>query len=334
MKSGFAPPLVEQFPDVSSEQVMDLFGMVWEHFPENMFLVQQEDDDFRILAVNPSQASVFGKTAGEIAGMRLGSMLNEEAFLPVRERYLACLAQGRPSRYEEQVNYEGPDGVTAVGVWSTLLVPILNEEGVRNILFGVSQDVTAIHEAQWALQRQNQELEQRVAERTRELELLNQQLSEAASLDPLTRVFNRRRLNEVGEEEFQRARRYHTELSVIILDVDEFKAFNEDHGHAYGDHILVEVIDSLRTVLRKTDILARYGGDEFVVLLPHTDAAAAAQVAEKMRQTVATGQHCSISLGLTALRADDAGMPVALERADAALRAAKKQGRNRLLVMA
>lgn len=333
MKTRNTPSLIEQFPEVSSQQVMELFGMVWEFFPENMFLVQHmEDDDFRVLAVNPAQAAVMKMSVADIAGCRLSELLDPEAFQRVQSRYLDCLKKAAPARYEETASIPSEGGETQVSAWSTMLVPVRDEHGDKTILFGQAQDVTPVYEAKWALERQNHELEQRVSERTRELELLNQQLSEAATLDPLTRVFNRRKLTAVGEEEFNRARRYKTELSIIILDVDEFKVFNEVHGHAYGDRVLISVIGLLRGALRKTDTLARYGGDEFVVLLPHTDAPAAAEVAEKMRRVVESGQECSISLGLTTLREADGAISVALERADAALRQAKKKGRNRLLV--
>ncbi|TGG95774.1 diguanylate cyclase [Natronospirillum operosum] len=333
MNGQYATQLLQQFPDVTADRLMDLFGAVWAYFPESMFMVREEvEGEFRVIALNPAQARIFERTVADMKGEWLSNLLPADTYAVIRKHYQQCLAAREPVRYEEQVDYEDAAGERQSGVWSTLLVPLRDQEGRFSILFGISQNITNLYEAQWALERQNQELERRVAARTEELEATNRRLAEAATQDPLTLVYNRRKLNELGQAEFERARRHQTALSVIMLDVDEFKAFNENHGHHFGDQVLVGLIKDLRSVLRKSDILARFGGDEFVALLPHTTETNAYTVAEKMRAAVEQAGQCSISLGLTELRVNDASMAVALERADGALRAAKQQGRNCLLI--
>ena len=118
------------------------------------------------------------------------------------------------------------------------------------------------------------------------LRAANRRLAEQASRDPLTRIYNRGYFLEVLEREIARAIRYGDELSVLMIDQDGFKLINDRLGHAVGDMLLIEVSRTLRAGLRDGDVLARYGGDEFVILLPNTDSEAAFQVAERLRSDV------------------------------------------------
>lgn len=118
------------------------------------------------------------------------------------------------------------------------------------------------------------------------LRAANRRLAEQASRDPLTRIYNRGYFLEVLEREIARAIRYGDELSVLMIDQDGFKLINDRLGHAVGDMLLIEVSRTLRSGLRDGDVLARYGGDEFVILLPNTDAESAMQVAERLRSDV------------------------------------------------
>ncbi|WP_028455667.1 diguanylate cyclase [Chitinilyticum litopenaei] len=170
-----------------------------------------------------------------------------------------------------------------------------------------------------------------------ELEL---QLRWQSSTDPLTGLPNRRHMADVLREYLEVFLRYQTPLSVLLFDVDHFKSINDELGHDVGDRVLIAIADICRNELRHTDVSVRFGGDEFVILLPHTGAAQAAPLVERLRQRVADelrlldGQPCSptISGGLGELLATDTDAQQVLKRADAALYEAKRQGRNRIVL--
>jgi diguanylate cyclase (GGDEF)-like protein len=116
--------------------------------------------------------------------------------------------------------------------------------------------------------------------------LLYQKMEELALTDDLTKLFNTRYLNRTIEIEIQRSRRYNTSVSLIFMDIDYFKHINDHYGHLVGSKVLVEIGQILLKSLRSIDIVARYGGDEFVIVLPQTPPAAAIQIAERMRKAV------------------------------------------------
>ena len=165
----------------------------------------------------------------------------------------------------------------------------------------------------------------------------NEALRDVALRDGLTGVFNRRQFDEALCSELRRASRSGLPLSLLLLDVDHFKQFNDTHGHVAGDACLRGVADAIgQGVGRPSDLLARFGGEEFVVLLPGTDAAGAVEVAERMRGLVAArdqgdGRRVTVSIGTATLWADTPSTPEELiATADMALYAAKRDGRNRV----
>lgn len=187
-----------------------------------------------------------------------------------------------------------------------------------------------------------QTLEARVAARTRELMEANAKLEQLASLDSLTGILNRRRFIELAGAERDRCQRYGRSFSVLLIDLDHFKTINDSFGHAAGDSAICEAAQRTASALRSTDSLARYGGEELVVLLPETRLAAAERVAERIRQRIAGSPitHEAVSFVLTAsigvaewngLGETLAGL---LDRADQALYCAKQQGRNQIMVAA
>ncbi|RLU02137.1 MAG: diguanylate cyclase, partial [Ketobacter sp.] len=196
-----------------------------------------------------------------------------------------------------------------------------------------------------ALQFQQQaaaELERKVEQRTAELESLNRQLSDLSDTDQLTRLKNRRYLDRVLQEELARCQRYHHDLSIILLDIDHFKQFNDRYGHLVGDECLRAVADVLaQTISEGTDCIARYGGEEFCVLMPETSMEYAEKMAERLRSSVNNMKfsvknepaNVSISLGVASLCSNRHVTPEHLiKRADQALYKAKQAGRNRTVV--
>ncbi len=167
-----------------------------------------------------------------------------------------------------------------------------------------------------------------------------ERLREVARTDPLTGVANRRRFLEALTLEFERAQRYGGELSCVMLDLDHFKSINDRHGHAVGDRVLVAAAGAFRESLRTADVIARWGGEEFVLLLPQTSVAGALAVAERCRRTleevaIAVDGHAvrvTVSVGLAAFPGERIESWDALLRsADEALYQAKNLGRNRVV---
>lgn len=197
----------------------------------------------------------------------------------------------------------------------------------------------------------NTNLEERVADRTakleakqRELLQLNKALREREAeitklmmRDPLTELPNRRRLDEILEAEIERSRRYSHPLCIAFADIDDFKSVNDRHGHGVGDRTLKLAASMLDRHFRSTDTVARYGGDEFVVILPETSGKdvialldrVAARLAEE--QVPDTGEALMVSMGVAELGRDESGEDV-LKRADTALYKAKAAGKNRVVL--
>ena len=121
----------------------------------------------------------------------------------------------------------------------------------------------------------------------RALQAANQELKLLATTDPLTGLWNRRQVDEQVQHGLDHANRYDEELAIILLDIDHFKAINDSFGHPIGDRVLVELAQRVRAQLRKSDGLGRWGGEEFLVLMPHTSGEDARRLAEKLRRIVA-----------------------------------------------
>lgn len=190
-----------------------------------------------------------------------------------------------------------------------------------------------------ALQTERENLEHTVADRTRELSEANARLERLAVTDGLTGLFNHRRFQEALHSELLRCERHKRPLAVLMLDVDFFKKVNDSMGHPAGDELLRRLAEVLGADLRQTDLISRYGGEEFAVLLPETTKAEAMQVAERMRESVelkinennSWTQRITVSVGVATFPEDGATAETVLEAADQALYVAKRQGRNRVI---
>jgi diguanylate cyclase (GGDEF)-like protein len=168
---------------------------------------------------------------------------------------------------------------------------------------------------------------------------LYQKVERLAQTDPLTGLFNRRYFFECSEQEVALSLRDKKSLSLLMLDLDNFKRVNDTHGHSTGDYVLAEVASVLKSNLRRNDMAGRYGGEEFIILLPEIDSAAAREVAERLRETIATqpmqtGEDkvwVTISVGIATLRHKDGeALTSLIHAADTALYRAKALGKNRV----
>jgi diguanylate cyclase (GGDEF)-like protein len=167
---------------------------------------------------------------------------------------------------------------------------------------------------------------------------LFQEVQLLAITDPLTGANNRRELYELGEREFARSKRYKHILSAMMVDIDKFKKVNDTYGHTIGDQILIQLTGRVRANIRDIDILGRYGGDEFVILLPETGLESARQVAERLRvaisgtpfQTDAGLISVTASIGVSTFSGKMRGLETLIDNADVAVYSAKEAGRDQV----
>lgn len=164
------------------------------------------------------------------------------------------------------------------------------------------------------------------------LEASNARFETLAATDGLTGLKNRRALQERLTEELQRAHRHNGLLSILLLDVDHFKAFNDKFGHPEGDAVLTQVAETLQEIARSTDVAARYGGEEFMLVLPETDAAGAVRIAERLRHAIAEAawphRPVTVSIGAATSTPGSDGVQALIDRADKALYRSKHRGRD------
>lgn len=183
----------------------------------------------------------------------------------------------------------------------------------------------------------------RTSSRRRRIELIAHQsldrIVQTALTDGLTGAYSHTHFHQLLQEEVYRARRYDRSLSLLLLDLDDFKDINDTFGHQAGDSALVAVSDILRANIRKSDRLARYGGEEFAIILPEAKRAGAMRIAEKLRTRVereaagrcALGRPVTASFGATTLSSESDGAVELVRQADQALYEAKRGGKNRVV---
>lgn len=199
-------------------------------------------------------------------------------------------------------------------------------------LVSVIQDVTEKRKIEEALLHS----ETMYKELAKQLEEKNKLLEEIANLDSLSGLKNRHFFNTRLEEETERANRYNKKLSLILLDIDYFKRVNDTYGHDIGDKVIKEIANMLQTSIRKSDVVARWGGEEFAILMPETDLDEAFLVGEKIRSMAESldysfGEKVTISLGVATWTKFDT-IEILFKRVDKVLYRAKNEGRNRVCV--
>lgn len=202
------------------------------------------------------------------------------------------------------------------------LLPMRNEQGEVNYVCFTVFDVTDTSTNKMQLQE------------------AHERLREASIRDVLTGIYNRRYLEESLAKEFNRAQRYSGKLSLILLDIDFFKKVNDQHGHLAGDQVLREVGTEISTCLRHPDIVGRYGGEEFLFILPETSIEGAKVLAERLRKAIEnhpidyenTTIYVTASLGAAELRTDLTSYENLINESDRALYQSKANGRNQVTI--
>jgi diguanylate cyclase len=209
---------------------------------------------------------------------------------------------------------------------------------------GIRMIVESLVQATKEVERINKTLEERLSASKLEISELQEVLAAVRNeslTDPLTSLANRKFFDDALANRFAAAQSRREQLSLMLLDIDHFKKFNDSYGHLTGDQVLRLVAVSVKQHVKGQDIAARYGGEEFAIILPETDLAGALSVADEIRRAVmtkelmkrSTGEHLgrvTLSVGVAAIAAGDTPQSL-LERADVCLYAAKRSGRNRVI---
>ncbi|MFJ4346607.1 diguanylate cyclase [Pseudomonas sp. NPDC089401] len=288
---------------------------------------------------NPGWYAMLGYASHSMANTVLTweSVIHPEDYPRVMAHFEAYLDQ-RNEHYRIEYRCRCADG-SYLWVEDSGHIIARNDDGSVARMLGAHRNIDAGKRLVAQLEQRNQSLESQVAERTRELSWVNQQLQrqldenrELAERDALTRIANRYRLEKTLQQACERAQRFRQPLAVIAMDVDDFKPINDRHGHARGDAALVQVAHCLHGSLREQDLLARWGGDEFVMVLPQTGLGDALEVAGYLREVMAQAEPvegCLLTLSYGVVQWQEGEDTQALlARADKALYRAKDRGKN------
>lgn len=256
--------------------------------------------------------------------LSIGIAKNNDLLLNIMQKALASIDKQERQRLYQKWNAVQQQRV----VDYTLVWQVLFAGGLLMLL--VIYWNRKIVKAKNALEKANQ----LIASANQEIETKNQTLKKLATTDKLTGLYNRNRLDELLQKEIERSQRYSHQFSLCIIDIDFFKQVNDNYGHIIGDQVLETFAQLLRTDTRVTDILGRWGGEEFVILFPETPVPQAHKQLESLRQTISQHRFAQIgqitaSFGLTHYQTNDTPTSI-LKRADDALYQAKLRGRNRI----
>lgn len=226
------------------------------------------------------------------------------------------------------------DIIRAEGLRTIIGVPLVNRNRVVGVLYAARRQTRLFRAPEIAVLEM---LSSQIAVALENAHLF-EDVQHKSIHDPLTGIFNRRLFERRLREEERRAARHGRPLSLLMIDVDDFKEYNDTHGHAKGDELLKSLVAATAGAIRTTDVLARYGGEEFVVLLPETDLPEAIRAGERVREAVRDrfalesddASAVTVSVGAAAFRDGQPGESNLVERADAAMYRAKQQGKDRV----
>lgn len=256
------------------------------------------DNEGKVVLMNPAAEALLGKSMHQVVSEGFLNLIDDA------EGLRTLLERDAEIKESETIHYKGR-------VLSIYAATIRTHQGGTVGSAALIRDITE---------------EKRLEDRLRRL----------STTDGLTGLFNRRHLDETLATEMERALRYNSPLSIMMFDVDHFKRFNDEHGHDQGDRVLQALAQSLQEHVRKVDMPCRYGGEEFLAILPGTDQAGAIIVAERLRHSIeqmtVDGLRVTISVGVATIPALDVRRPeLLIEAADRALYRAKRAGRNQVI---
>lgn len=288
------------------------------------------DRDYRVEVWNSFMENHSGRSSSEVAHKTLFDLFPEidRAWFTHKVETAVMLGTRAFTIWEQRPNlvrfksYQPITGLADEMYQNVTILPLRSTNGATDHVCLIIYDVTG------------------VAVNKRQLESANAQLQELALRDGLTGLLNRRHWENCVEHEFARHLRYETPVSLVMFDIDHFKSVNDQYGHQIGDEVIREVARVTRNLARETDYAGRYGGEEFVVLLPDTSLSGAGQFAERLRLAISKlsvdheGEplQFTVSLGVACLDNKMNSHADLIERADKALYQSKENGRNQTTV--
>ncbi len=292
----------EQFLNMIFDSIRDPFSIL--------------DKDFTIIRVNEAYAQLKNKPVQELIGRKCFEALQDRDSVCEGCVVEKSFHSADPCAKDKHVTlHNGADAWVEIYTY-----PILDEEGRVSHVIEYTLDITD--------RKKSEEEKRRLIEK----------LEHLSRTDGLTGLLNRRALTESLSYEIDRAGRYDAELSILLCDIDNFKKINDRYGHDAGDRALQMISATLRTLLRKTDIAGRYGGDEFMLVLPETALQGAESLAEKLRSAMenteslfqdSTPVRLTMSIGVSSLDEGGKSMDSLIKRADDAMYASKQAARKK-----
>lgn len=296
--------------ETSIDDLRDRFRTAFEYTAVGMMLISEEG---QTLEANTALTNMLNYGRTELEQLTLHDLIHPEDKAEIADLQ-ARLTRGDINSYSLENRYLSAEGKI---MWGALgMAVVKGREGQPNSFIAQIQDLT-------------------------ELKTTLKELEALATIDGLTQIANRRRFNDYLHQAWHHQRRDSKWLSLILIDIDHFKLYNDHYGHPQGDKCLYQVAQAIQNTLRRTtDLAARYGGEEFALILPHTDAAGAAFLADQVIKAIATANiphaaspvapRVTLSLGVSSCQPQNSVSPEKLvDNADQALYASKRNGRDR-----
>ncbi len=329
--------LDQQHAENEQSQYYQLFEHIVEIYPDIIYVYDLTSDNY--VLINRSFLHVLGYEPDADITQNFGipTGLTHPEELPL----VNVLFEKLQTAEEHQVVEVEYRLKNAQGAWiwfhTRCIVLQRTSHGTPEKIVGICQEIT---ERKWFLEQMRTHIEliseysSRLERQKAELEEVNRKLEAMATTDGLTSLKNQRAFQERLEVEYQRAARYKTPLSLLLMDIDHFKAYNDSFGHPAGDEMLQLVASLLLENARNSDFVARYGGEEFVIILPNTAKEGALIMAERFRIAIDSAQwplrSVTSSIGVASLKADVKSRAELVLLADKALYASKRNGRNQV----
>ncbi len=298
------------------------YSDLFERLLDNVYLIDSET--FEVLEANPAGERLLADSHEQILGKSIVQWITFPKAAEIQKSFRVSRRRYHPRMFETV--WKTLDG--NLHTMEVLACPLTLSSG-KEVLQLIVRDITFRKEAEAKMQKMLDELQ-----------TVNAKLEQLTIMDEMTGLFNFRHFSACLEREHQRAQRIPTPYSIIFIDIDHFKKYNDRNGHPAGDKLLKEFGQILKKTAREVDVVSRYGGEEFAVICPGTESPGAVRAAERIREAIEKNPFefgefqplgkVSASIGVSTYPGDGADSKTILKAADDALYAAKSLGRNRV----